>query len=196
MSAQNQAFWHHLDAQIASGNSAAKVLSIARLVPSEDPLPVNHEPVGTPACPGDPAAAESCGGGNWAGILDTISTARDLAQQREERLRDHGAARDALEAELVRMEQELQVCKLLLEEVQLQAEAKAIAIQTTADERVSAVEARAQIQLREAQERIQLANQRADVAESWLGRIEQASKDLLNDARRQFAGTSAGSTRN
>ncbi|MCJ2142306.1 hypothetical protein [Methylobacterium sp. E-066] len=165
----NEMFWTQLDARIATNRpspEAPATAEIVRLAGAADPA----------ASPEEPAAMTPHAVADWTRVLDTISVAKDAAQQQEIRLREQAAVREALAADLQRAQQEIQTLETLLRDTQAQAE-----------EAIRAVQARAEARIRDAEDYARAADLRAAAAEDWLRRIEQASRDLLPGDRRAAA---------
>ncbi|MCJ2095253.1 hypothetical protein MKK67_22500 [Methylobacterium sp. J-072] len=165
----NEMFWTQLDARIATNRpspEAPATAEIVRLADAVDPA----------ASPKEPDAVTPHAVADWTRVLDTISVAKDAAQQQEIRLREQAAVREALAADLQRAQQEILTLETLLRDTQAQAE-----------EAIRAVQARAEARIRDAEDYARAADLRAAAAEDWLRRIEQASRDLLPGDRRAAA---------
>ncbi|MFC6742100.1 hypothetical protein [Methylobacterium tardum] len=112
-------------------------------------------------------------------MLDTLTAAKSAAQQQEARLRAQAAEQAALLEELKRTQQEVQALEALLSGVRSQADTKMEELQAQAEARVRDLQAVATAQLQAMEERARAAEARAEAAEDWLKRIEQASRALL-----------------
>jgi len=165
----NEMFWTQLDARIATNRpspEAPTTAEIVRLAGAADPT----------ASPAEVAAMTPHPVADWTRVLDTISVAKNAAQQQEACLREQAAVREALAADLQRAQQEIRTLEILLQDTQAQAE-----------EAIREVQARAEARIREAEDYARAADLRAAAAEDWLRRIEQASRDLLPGDRRAAA---------
>ncbi|SFM86009.1 hypothetical protein [Methylobacterium pseudosasicola] len=170
----NEMFWTQLDARIATNRPSPETpatAEIVRLADAADPAAANPAP-----SPAEPAAVTPHAVADWTRVLDTISVAKDAAQQQEVRLREQAAVREALAADLQRAQQEILTLETLLRDTQAQAE-----------EAIRDVQARAEARIRDAEDYARAADLRAEAAEDWLRRIEQASRDLLPGDRRAAA---------
>jgi len=168
----NAAFWAQLDARIACAQSDPAAVISDRLGTAGAP-----KPAALPAAP----AASSCESpsrpvADWTKVPDTLSAASVAAQEQDQRMRQQSTTCEAVAGDLEAARQEIQSLRALLQEAQAQA-----AVQ------VRAIETRAGARVREAEARAEAANLRAESAEDWLKRIEQASRDLLPNDRRAAA---------
>jgi hypothetical protein len=178
MAAMDEAFWASLDAQIIANrpeNRGETALSAAS-VPA----------TGTMA--GCPDAAQTVrAAADWTGVLDTLTAAKSAAQSQETRLREQAAQQDATLQDLRRAQQELQAYEVLLREVRAQSEMKFRELEARAEARLREFESDARAQLDASEARTRAAEARAEAAEDWLRRIEQASRDLLPSDHRAAA---------
>jgi septal ring factor EnvC (AmiA/AmiB activator) len=178
MAAMNEAFWASLDAQIIAnrpenrGDTAFSAASAA----ADGTTAVGPDPTQTVRTAAD-----------WTGVLDTLTAAKSAAQSQEVRLREQAAQQDATLQDLRRAQQELQAYETLLREVRAQSETKIRELEVRAENRLREVEAEARSQLDASEARTRAAEARAEAAEDWLRRIEQASRDLLPSDHRAAA---------
>lgn len=179
MPAMDEAFWANLDAQIVAQRPGSQGEGRATGA-SIHPLPQVPAPHAAVA-PSRRLASD------WTGVLDTLTAAKSAAQQQEARLREQAAEQDALQQELKRSQQELRAMEVLLRECRAQAEVKLRDAQAEAEARSQDLRAEATARLNAMEARAQAAEQRADAAEEWLRRIEQASRDLMPAAERAAA---------
>lgn len=133
------------------------------------------------------AAPPSRAAADWTGVLDTLTAAKSAAQQQEARLREQAAEQAALLEELKRTQQDVRAFEALLREVRAQADTKMKELQVQAEARVRDLQAEAAAQLQAMEERVYAAEVRAEAAEDWLKRIEQASRALLPADQRAAA---------
>ncbi len=175
MPAMDEAFWANLDAQI-----------VAHRQDGHDKPPAASPPPAM-AVVTDVAPAPRRMPSDWTGVLDTLTAAKSAAQQQEARLREQAAEQDALLQELKRSQQEVRAFEVLLREVQAQADAKAGEIRARAEAQIGKLQAEAAAQMQAMEARVQAAERRAETAEGWLVRIEQASRDLAPAERRAAA---------
>ena len=177
MPAMDEAFWANLDAHI-----------VAHRQDGPDKAPAAApQPAPTLAVVSDAAPVPRRVPSDWTGVLDTLTAAKSAAQQQEARLRERAAEQDALLQELKRSQQEILALEGLVREIQAQAELKAGEVRARAEAQVSKVQAEAAAKLQAMEARVQAAERRAETAEGWLGRIEQASRDLVPSERRAAA---------
>jgi septal ring factor EnvC (AmiA/AmiB activator) len=176
MPAMDEAFWANLDAHIVAQRPDGQ---------DKPPAPVQAAPV--PAVAGEASPAPRRVASDWTGVLDTLTAAKSAAQQQEARLREQAAEQDALIQELKRSQQEVRAYEQLLREVQAQADAKANELRARAEAQIGKVQAEAAAKLQAMEARAQAAERRAEAAEGWLVRIEQASRDLVPGERRAAA---------
>lgn len=172
MAVMDEAFWAHLDAQI-----------IANRPDGQGRAPTAAIPTGASATAGKAdtasAALPSRAASDWTGVLDTLTAAKSAAQQQEARLREQGVEQAALLEELKRTQQQVRAFEVLLREVRAQADTKMEELQTQVGARVRDLQAEAAAQLQAMEARAHAAEARAEAAEDWLKRIEQASQALL-----------------
>ncbi|MDE4910654.1 hypothetical protein PQI07_08040 [Methylobacterium sp. 092160098-2] len=166
----NAAFWAELDARIARAEPAPATADGNPAVAG--PLPVAASGAG-PETPSEPPSRPDA---DWSQVLDTLSAASIAAQEQDQRLRQRSATCETLSAELQAARQEIEALRAHLQEVQTQAALRVREVEALADGRV-----------RDADERAEAAIVRAESAEDWLKRIEQASRDLLPDGRHAAA---------
>lgn len=162
----NAAFWADLDARIAREQAVPSPTDGNR--PMSAPSPAAH-----PEAPSGSSAAPAA---DWSRVLDTLSAATVAAEERDQRLSRQSDACEKLSADLQSARQEIRTLRTRLEDVQGEAETRLRAIQLLADSRVH-----------DAEERARAAHERAEAAEGWLARIEQASRDLLPPGRHAAA---------
>ncbi|MCJ2140423.1 hypothetical protein [Methylobacterium sp. E-066] len=180
MAAIDEAFWVDLDAHIIANRSkdlAAPSSGVFNL----SPLINASAPSGAP--PTSPRQVAS----DWTGVLDTITAAKSAADRQENRLREQAAAYEALIQELKLAQNKIKDLEVLANEVREQTEKKQHEIMAGAERLRQEIQAKADAQLQTAEDRIRAAELRASVAEDWLRRIEQASKNLLPGERRAAA---------
>ncbi|MGT2479527.1 hypothetical protein ACU4GR_13080 [Methylobacterium oryzae CBMB20] len=168
----DEAFWAHLDAQIVANR------------PDDQGRPLTAAiPIGASAATGMAAdlsaAPPSRVASDWTGVLDTLTAAKSAAQQQEARLREQAAGQAALLEELKRTQQEVRAFEVLVREVRAQADTKMEEFRVQVEARVRDLQAEATAQLQAMEERAHAAEARAEAAEDWLKRIEQASQALL-----------------
>lgn len=177
MPAMDEAFWANLDAHIVAHRQDGPEKAPAASLPPAPTLAVVSDAVPAPRrVPSD-----------WTGVLDTLTAAKSAAQQQEARLREQAAEQDTLLQELKRSQQEVRVLEERVREVQAQADAKAGELRARAEAQIGKVQAEAAARLQAMEARVQAAERRAETAEGWLVRIEQASRDLLPSERRAAA---------
>lgn len=177
MPAMDEAFWANLDAHI-----------IAHRPDGQDKPPAaSLQAAPALAVVSDVSPAPRRVASDWTGVLDTLTAAKSAAQQQEARLREQAAEQDALQQELKRSQQEVRAFEQLLREVQAQADAKAGELRARAEAQIGKVQAEAAARLQAMEARAQAAERRAEAAEGWLVRIEQASRDLMPGERRAAA---------
>lgn len=170
----NAAFWAELDARIARAEPAPSTADGNPAVAG--PLPVAASGAGPETPSETPSEPPSRPGADWSQVLDTLSAASIAAQEQDQRLRQRSATCETLSAELQAARQEIEALRAHLQEVQTQAALRVREVEALADGRV-----------RDADERAEAAIVRAESAEDWLKRIEQASRDLLPDGRHAAA---------
>jgi chromosome segregation ATPase len=174
MTRMDEGFWAGLDKQIADAvvhevekSTPPSILPVPALV-SDDPEP---EPAQVPA-----AVPE------WSGILDTINEARVHAEaQRDQLLEQAETFRQTIQemsedAEAIR--QQICVSEARVEEAKAALERQVAEIQVQAEERVRTIQAKADVQIAQACSSAQTAEERASTAESWLKRLEEATRSL------------------
>jgi hypothetical protein len=177
MPAMDEAFWANFDAQIV----AQRPEGPGRLSAVTAPVSAEHPVAKVASVPSRRVASD------WTGVLDTLTAAKSAAQHQEARLREQAAEQDALLQELKRSQQEVRAFEVLLRECQTQAEARLKDAQTQAAVRAQHLRAETAAQLQAMEARVQAAELRAEAAEDWLRRIEQASRDLLPVTERAAA---------
>jgi hypothetical protein len=170
MPAMDEAFWANFDAQIV----AQRPEGPGRLSAVTPPAAAPEHPIAKVASMPSRRVAS-----DWTGVLDTLTAAKSAAQHQEARLREQAAEQDALVQELKRSQQEVRAFEVLLRECQAQAEARLKDAQTQAASQAQHLRAETAAQLQAMEARVQAAELRAETAEDWLRRIEQASRDLL-----------------
>ena len=179
MAAIDEAFWTALDAQIAAGR------------PGDDGSVPSAIFDGAAVADAGPAAERGArpvpARSDWTGVLDTIAAAKITSGHLRTELREQAAAHDALLLELRQARERARSLERLLAEAERQAETKACEATAETEAQVQAVQARADAQVQQAQERMRAAELRAEAAEDWLKRIEQASLALLPSAERAAA---------
>lgn len=177
MPAMDEVFWANLDAQIVAH----------RQDPQDKPQAASVHPAPTLVAIGEAGPAPRRMPSDWTGVLDTLTAAKSAAQQQETRLREQAAEQDALLQELKRSQQEVRAFEVLLREVQVQADAKAEELRARAEAQIEKLQAESAAKLQAMEARVQAAERRAEAAEGWLVRIEQASRDLVPNERRAAA---------
>ncbi|MHB2209838.1 hypothetical protein [Methylobacterium sp. CM6257] len=180
MATMDEAFWAHLDAQIVANRSDGQGRAPGAAIPVGAAVIVA-------AAFSPPAALPTRVASDWTGVLDTLAAAKCATQQQEARLREQAAEQDALLQELRRTQQEVRAFEVLLREVQAQADTKIGEFQLRAEARIRDLQAEAAVQLQAVEERARIAEARAEAAEEWLKRIEQASRALLPADQRAAA---------
>ncbi|WP_267421799.1 hypothetical protein [Methylobacterium sp. GC_Met_2] len=177
MPAMDEAFWATLDAHI-----------VAHRPDGQDKPPVAPSPPAPAlAVVSDAPPVPRRVASDWTGVLDTLTAAKSAAQQQEARLREQAAEQDALLQELKRSQQEARAFEQLVREVQVQADAKAAELRARVEAQIGKIQAEAAAKLQAMEARVQAAERRAEAAEGWLVRIEQASRDLVPGERRAAA---------
>ncbi|WP_244041437.1 hypothetical protein [Methylobacterium sp. J-030] len=176
MPAMDEAFWANIDAHIVAQRQDGQDKPPAAPLQAAPAIAVVSD-----AAPLRRVASD------WTGVLDTLTAAKSAAQQQEARLREQAAEQDALLQELRRSQQEVRAFEVLLREVQVQADAKAGELRARAEAQIGKVQAEAAAKLQAMEARVQAAERRAEAAEGWLVRIEQASRDLVPGERRAAA---------
>lgn len=172
MAMMDEAFWAHLDAQIIATGLNGQGRPATAAIPTRASVTANT--AGTASAAPPPRAAS-----DWTGVLDTLSAAKSAAEQQEARLREQGAEQAALLEELKRTQQQVRAFEVLLREVRAQADTKMEELQVQVEARVRDLQAEATAQLQAMEARVHAAEARAEAAEDWLKRIEQASQALL-----------------
>lgn len=177
MPAMDEVFWANLDAQIVAHRQDPQDKPPAASLPPAPPVVAASEPGPAPRrVPSD-----------WTGVLDTLTAAKSAAQQQEARLREQAAEQDALLQELRRCQQEVRAFEVLVRDIQVQADAKADELRARAEAQIGKLQAESAAKLQAMEVRVQAAERRAEAAEGWLVRIEQASRDLVPGERRAAA---------
>lgn len=168
----DDAFWADFDTQIVANRpddsgepQAAAILKGASVLAETATDAVAFSPSRT--------------GSDWSGVLDTLTAAKSAAQRQEARLREQAVQQLALLEELKRTQQEVRVFETLLREVRAQADTKMEELQARVEAIVRDLQAEATRQLQAMEVRARAAEARAESAEDWLKRIEQASRALL-----------------
>lgn len=177
MSTIEESFWVDLDAHIIANRSVVTSSGVFKLMPSANTILPSDAP------PTSPRQVTS----DWTGVLDTIAAAKSAADCQENQLRDQAAAHEALSRELKLAHHKIQALEVLVNDVREQAEKKQQKMMAEAQSLRQEIEAKADARLHTVEERVRAAELRANVAEDWLKRIEQASKNLLPDERRAAA---------
>lgn len=177
MPAMDEAFWATLDAHIVAHRPDGQDKPSTAPSPTAPALAVVSD-----ASPVPRRVAS-----DWTGVLDTLTAAKSAAQQQEARLREQAAEQDALLQELKRSQQEARAFEQLVREVQVQADAKAAELRARVEAQIGKIQAEAAAKLQAMETRVQAAERRAEAAEGWLVRIEQASRDLVPGEQRAAA---------
>lgn len=180
MAVMDEAFWAHLDAQIIANHPDSHGRLLTAAIPTGASVTADRAGK-TSAAPPSRAASD------WTGVLDTLTAAKSAAQQQEARLREQAAGQAALLEELKRTQQEVRALEALVREVRAQADTKMEELRTQAEARVRDLQAEAAAQLQAMEARVHAAEARAEAAEDWLKRIEQASQALLPTDQRAAA---------
>ncbi len=178
MPAMDEAFWATLDAHIVAHRPDGQDKPPAASFPTAPAIAVVSD-----ASPPVPRRVAS----DWTGVLDTLTAAKSAAQQQEARLREQAAEQDALLQELKRSQQEARAFEQLVREVQVQADAKAAELRARVEAQIGKIQAEAAAKLQAMEARVQAAERRAEAAEGWPVRIEQASRDLVPGEHRAAA---------
>jgi chromosome segregation ATPase len=172
MAVMDEAFWAHLDAQIIANRPEGQGRPATAAIPTGTSATASTANNASAASPSRAAS-------DWTGVLDTLTAAKSAAQQQDARLREQAAEQAALLQELKRTQQEVRALEALLREVRAQADTKMEELQTQVGARVRDLQAEAAAQLQAMEERALAAEARAEAAEDWLKRIEQASQALF-----------------
>ncbi len=168
----DEAFWAHLDAQIIANRPDGQGRPATAAIPTRASVIAGTADTASAAPPSRAAS-------DWTGVLDTLTAAKSASQQQEALLREQAAGQAALLEELKRTQQEVRALEALLREVRAQADTKMEELQTQVGARVRDLQAEAAAQLQAMEARVHAAEARAEAAEDWLKRIEQASQALL-----------------
>ncbi|MFC6738989.1 hypothetical protein [Methylobacterium tardum] len=168
----DEAFWADLDAQIIANRPDGQGRPSTAAIPTGASVTAGTAD-NTFAVPPSRAASD------WTGVLDTLTAAKSASQQQEARLREQAAGQAALLEELKRTQQQVRAFEVLLREVRAQADTKIEELQGQVETRVRDLQAEAAAQLQTMEARAHAAEARAEAAEDWLKRIEQASQALL-----------------
>ncbi|MCJ2087459.1 hypothetical protein MKK88_15925 [Methylobacterium sp. E-005] len=177
MPAMDEAFWANIDAHIVAHRQDGQ----------DKPPAATFQTAPAIAVVSDAGPAPRRVASDWTGVLDTLTAAKSAAQQQEVRLREQAAEQDALLQELRRTQQEVRAFEELVRQIQAQADAKAGELHARAEAQIGKVQAEAAAKLQAMEARVQAAERRAEAAEGWLVRIEQASRDLVPGERRAAA---------